>query len=448
MKPRNQLERNMLILAEKLPPITDKQRQYAYAHCFTPRAVYKIRKGEVKCLCCGQTAVYPKAYIEACIDVEEYDCPYCDKSMSIEQFTKETKTRESKFYTILTTFKGYQVARTFEVSRCNYSADNFARYSCDEIFQLWLTPEGKEIITGRQCHRSAFSLTWDFHKPLDIRNHNASCTGVYAMEDLYDICGNVRYPNVRTIPFVRRNGWTKKLLRYQNMISMTNAMQWLLTSPTAEMLVKTGQLDLFLYMVRNNNKGLQPWLHSIRIANRNGYIVEDAQMWLDMLNMAADIGLDTHNPQVVCPDNLNAAHDAILKRYTRKREKQRKQKEIEDAKLWEAKYRETKGKFFGISFGNEDIIITVVQSVADIAEEGKVMHHCVYAAGYYKKEHSLILSAKDTQGNRLETIEVNLNTFTIAQSRAKFNKTSPHHAEILKLLQQNMPLIRKAAEVA
>ena len=142
MKPKSKLEREMLALAQKLPPITEKQRQYAYNHCFTPRAVYKIRKGEVRCLCCGQTAVYPKAYIEACIDVEEYDCPYCGKSTGIEQLTKETKTRETKFFTILTTFRGFQVARTFEVSRCNYTADHFARYSCDEIFQIWLTPRG------------------------------------------------------------------------------------------------------------------------------------------------------------------------------------------------------------------------------------------------------------------------------------------------------------------
>lgn len=447
MKPKSKLERDMLALAQKLPPITEKQRQYAYDHCFTPRAVYKIRKGEVRCLCCGQTAVYPKAYIEACIDVEEYDCPYCGKSTGIEQLTKETKTRETKFFTILTTFRGFQVARTFEVSRCNYTADHFARYSCDEIFQIWLTPEGKEVITGRQCHRSAFSLTWDFHKPYDIRQHNASCTGAYAMEDVYDISGNVLYPQVRVTPVIRRNGWTKRLLRYQNMIAMTDAMRWLLIAPTAEMLAKTGQLDLFLYMVRHSNREM-PFMHSIRIANRNRYIVKDAQMWLDMLNMAADIGLDTHNPKVVCPDNLVAAHDAILRRYTRKQEKQRKLKQIEEAKLWEAKYRETKGKFFGICFGNENIIITVVQSVADIAEEGKAMHHCVYAAGYYKKEHSLILSAKDAQGNRLETIEVNLRNFTVAQSRAKFNKTSPRHEEILQLLKQNMPLIRKAAEAA
>lgn len=440
----------MVALAEKLPPITDKQRQYAFKHCFKPIAAYWMRKRQVRCLCCGQTMTYPDTnYIKACIEVDEYDCPYCDRSMLIDDHgCAEVDYNDRKMFTVLTTFRGYQVARTFEVWRINNLKESFARYGIDEVYQTWVLEDGKEIITGRQSHRSAFYLTWDFNKPYEIRQHNASCTGSYAMEDLFDICGNILYPQVRTTALIRRNGWSKKLLRYQKMISMTDAMRWLLTAPTAEMLVKTGQLDLFLYMVRHNNMDLQPWLHSIRIANRNGYIVKDAQTWLDMLTMAADIGLDTHNPKVVCPDELYTAHDAILKRYTRKREKQRKLKEIEEARLWEAKYQETKGKFFGICFGNEDIIISVVQSVADIAEEGKEMHHCVYAAGYYKKEHSLILSAKDAQGNRLETIEVNLKNFTVSQSRARFNKTSPHHDEILKLLQQNMPLIRKAAQAA
>lgn len=37
---------------------------------------------------------------------------------------------------------------------------------------------------------------------------------------------------------------------------------------------------------------------------------------------------------------------------------------------------------------------------------GEAMHHCVFSAGYYKRPESLILSAKDSKGNRLETIEV------------------------------------------
>lgn len=43
MKPKTKLEHQMIALAEKLPEITEKQRQWAFKHCFSNRAVYKIR---------------------------------------------------------------------------------------------------------------------------------------------------------------------------------------------------------------------------------------------------------------------------------------------------------------------------------------------------------------------------------------------------------------------
>lgn len=442
MKPKTKLEHQMIALAEKLPEITEKQRQWAFKHCFSNRAVYKIRKEEVKCLVCGGAAVYPKERIKAFADADEYVCPYCGATSTMERLNRDTVTRERKYFTILTTFRGYQVARTWEVWRCNYTNQTYASYDLNEVFQIWLTPEGKEVITGRPCGRSPFHLTWEHHKPLVIHKHNASCNGCYQMEDVYDIAGNVLYPDIRITPLIKRNGWRKELLRYQNFYALTDAMRWLLSVPTAEMLVKTGQLDLFLRMLRRRDREM-PFLHAVRIANRNGYIVEDASMWLDMLTMAAELGMDTHNPKIVCPDDLKKAHDALLRPITRKREKERKEQALRQAVEWEAKYQEAKGKYFGLCFGNEDIVITVIKSVADMAEEGKAMHHCVYNAAYYRREDALILSARDAQGNRLETIEVNLRTFRVEQSRGVCNKVSPQHAAIVALVQQNMCKIRE-----
>lgn len=431
----------MLALAVKLPPITDKQRQWAFDHCFAPRAVYKIRKHEVRCLCCGQTAVWDKPFIESFVDVEQYDCPYCGKTMSIEQHTKATQYREFERFTILTTFRGHQIARTFEVDRCNYSSEHFARYDCNEVFQTWLLPDGKEVITGRPLHRSAFYTTWDFHKPLDIKHHNASCTGAYQFDDIYDITGSVFYPDARVTPLLRRNGWTRKLMGYQKSISMIEAMRYLLTVPTAEMLVKTGQLDLFLNMVRRGNKEL-PYLHSVRIANRNGYVISDAQMWLDMLQLASDLHLDTHNPSVVCPDDLKDAHDRLLRRYNRHRARIEIEKLAKETPAYESQFQKAKAAFFGISLTSDNVQIRPLSSVMEIAEEGMAMHHCVYSNNYFKKTDSLILGARDHNGRRLETVELSLKTFRVLQSRGKFNQSTPLHAEIVKLVESNADLFR------
>ena len=44
------------------------------------------------------------------------------------------------------------------------------------------------------------------------------------------------------------------------------------------------------------------------------------------------------------------------------------------------------------------------------------MHHCVFDNAYYLKENSLILSAT-IEGRRIETIELNLDTLKVVQSR-------------------------------
>ena len=189
-----------------------------------------------------------------------------------------------------------------------------------------------------------------------------------------------------------------------------------------------------------------PYAHSIRIANKNKYIVKDASMWFDYLDLLSYFHLDTHNAHYVCPKNLKHEHDTLAKRKERieaQREQERKRKE---AIKWEKQYRADKAKYFGICFGDENVVITVIQSVADMAEEGKKMHHCVFAMGYYKRKDSLILTARSAaDGKRIETIEVSLKTFKVVQSRGVQNTNTPYHDEIINLVNKNINLIKQAA---
>lgn len=445
MKPRSRIEHAVLALAEKLPPITPRQRQWAFDHCFAPLAVVWPRKCQVRCLCCGQTMAYDKTVIEQIRKNSQYDCPLCGRTTRAcdAKATNPGDFYTLKHFTILTTFRGHQLARTWEVRRFNDRNQPYAEYTCDEIFQIWITDEGREVITGRQLHRSFNSTTWDFHKPLDIRHHNGGGTGQIYWDDVYDITGNYLYPQARITPLLRRNGWRNDMLKYHNMISMTDVWKMLLTNPTAEMLAKTGQRDLLLHMVRSGLKTL-PFLHSVRIANRHGYIVPDASMWLDMLQMAQELGRDTHNPQIVCPDDLRKAHDSLLAPVTRLRQRLERERKAREALEWEARYAREKAPYLGITFGSSDIKFHVLQSVAEFAEEGKAMHHCVFAGSYYTRPQSLILSARDTAGHRLETVEIDLHHMKVLQSRALCNRNSPHHNKILQLLADNMHLIRKA----
>ena len=79
----------------------------------------------------------------------------------------------------------------------------------------------------------------------------------------------------------------------------------------------------------------------------------------------------------------------------------------------------------------------MIKTIKEMQDEADHMHHCVMSNEYYKKEDSLIMSAKE-QGERLETIEVNLKTMKVVQSYGKYNSLTERHAEILRLVNSNL----------
>ena len=99
--------------------------------------------------------------------------------------------------------------------------------------------------------------------------------------------------------------------------------------------------------------------------------------------------------------------------------------------------------FLGIEIKDEDIVIRPLESVTQFYQEGKAMHHCVYQTDITSVRIANFTAQKN--GKRLETVEVSLKTFKIVQSRAVCNETSDYHDHIIKLVNRNMGLIRRAA---
>ena len=442
MKPKSKYQQHIVELSSKLPAITYKQEQWAYDNCFETGGYYT--KGSVWCLHCGE--VFQKTASELAVTLvgDEAVCPKCGKVLKLEN-SRKAKFNESWYYTIITSIQGFQVCRHFIVEKTMYKAGKHL-YGCQEPYytiheavQNWIDEDGKETIIARPCKCIPRVYdAWDFTKPMEIRTRSHS----YYTPDRYDIDAKYIYPRRNVISKIKRNGYTGRF----HGISASELFKLLLKDREAEVLAKNGQFDLLRFKYKRSYKEFaMPYAHAIRIANRNKYIVKDASMWIDYLNLLEYFHLDTHNAHYVCPRNLKSEHDRLLVRKQRIEEKIALEKKIAEAKKWEAKYQETKGKFFGICFGNENIVITVIQSVAEMAEEGKAMHHCVYSMEYYKKPNSLILSAKDKAGNRIETIEIDLKTFKVVQSRGVCNKNTDKHDEIVKLVQDNIKLIKQAA---
>ena len=171
----------------------------------------------------------------------------------------------------------------------------------------------------------------------------------------------------------------------------------------------------------------------------------------DTVSMAEKLHYDLRNPFYVCPMNLHTTHNLYTLRLEREKEREERQRAAMERMNDEQgrKYFENFiKKFIGFKVENGSITIQPLKSIEEFKEEGKMMHHCVFACGYYKKPDTLILSAQ-VNGEHTETIEIDLKSFSIVQSRGVCNQPSEYHEEIKSLLLNNMyklkSLTKKAA---
>ena len=208
-------------------------------------------------------------------------------------------------------------------------------------------------------------------------------------------------------------------------------------------MIKIGLKDLFFSIVKRGKSPDRYW-PPIKICNRKRYDIKQPDIWLDHIDDLMYLSLDIHSPHYVCPEDLKEMHRVINARAARKRAKELTEKKL--AKLAEEKARfiKRRTRFFGLSFPGPNVTIACIKSVDEVAEEGMLLHHCVFNNEYYKKPDSLLLSARDNSSQKpVETIELSLKTFKVLQSRGKCNMSSPFHDEILSLVNNRIPVIRK-----
>lgn len=432
---RKSLGKLVLEMSKHLKPLTKKERDYARG--IFPTSGYYKKDGEVWCHCCGHVERQLPGSLDIDLEVG-YQCR-CLQHLVLEHQPRKENLTEAKYYSVVQTYNKWQVIRTFNVHRINRK--NYpTEYSINEVYQNWISPDGEEVIISKRYARGVNFFTWYYDTEYTIKHHNASCSGYYAFEDVFDVRDNYIYPQYNITKKLHKYGWCKALEKLP-WVSVVECMKMLLTSRDAETVVKQGQYDVFLYMVRNGVDKLQ-YLPSVNICHRNRYVITDASIYFDMLSFLDQTGKDIRNPKYICPKDLYKAHEVALAAYSKIREKVEAEKDRKRALSENAAYVKDKEKFFGIVITDGELLIQVLKSVTEFFEEGKSMHHCVFANEYYKKKDSLILSAK-VAGERKETIEVNLKTFSIVQSRAAFNKSSEYHARIIELMNRNMNLIRQ-----
>lgn len=428
MKPKTRIQKEIARLAGQLRPITESQRRYAAEHCFKPFG--RRTKKTVTCSRCGHVW---KAEHTLADSVCGCTCPHCSKTLDVVD-TLRRVFKQMEYFSVVTTCKGYQVIRFFSV-KAEFRMGQPAKYSFTEVVQRWIAPNGKhETVARLRCMSMLYYDMWNEYSPLELRQKNDRTY-------IYDIVPKCTYPIVKVIPELKRNGFKGDFHHIQPF----DLFKAILSDSRNETLLKSGQYALLHHAIRNNRNLANYWA-SIKICIRHGYTIPDGSMWCDHIDLCAtSVKTSTvRNTFVPKTSKRNTKTDNQAKPPKGAgRDCREKRKAMED----EAKFKELKGKFFGIAFTDGTLQVRVLESVHDHLVEGTLMHHCVFSNAYYLKENSLILSATIGE-KRIETVEVNLQTLKVVQSRAVCNGISEYHNRIITLVENNVHLFRQRMKAA
>lgn len=387
MKPRNKIQREVVAISANIPPITDKQKQWGIIHCYTAK----------------------------------------------ERTYEKTMYR---YFVISSRVKNWQLCRFFQIIKQRQL------YELIEPVRLWFNENGHMELEAmsRFCMGGSMD-SWIMDSELTLKNIPA----IY--KDYTQMLPISASKITSALPILKRNGLKGS---FHNM-QPRDVIDGLLQNNMFETLWKCRQYSLLHALAFNwnrdyNNTGK---MSAVKIVLHHRYKVTDGRMWLDMINLLERVHKDIRNPKYVCPANLQKAHDEALELYHKHEDKQRKIEErkklLEDKKAAK-KYEIVRKRFMSMALSDGKVVIKVLPTVKSVMQEGEAMHHCVFANEYYKKLDSLLLTAK-VDGMRAETIEVDLKRYQLVQSRGVCNQNSKYHDEIVKIITENMNVIRKFNKV-
>jgi DNA-directed RNA polymerase subunit M/transcription elongation factor TFIIS len=414
MEPKTKIQKRVVELMKSLPLLIETQRQWGIENVIPHIA--KVSKKGITCLKCGHTWK----------EGDAKTCPNCGVKLIFDD-TKKRIFKDIKYYLILNTCEEFQVLRYFVINSVQ-SQNKEADYQFTEVMQRWIKKDGEDLFARKltNCGGCYFDL-WNYSSKIEIRNDNDNFRSIYP-----EI-----YPKYQILPELKRNGFKGSFHK----INPYHLFKALLSNSKAETIFKAKQFNLLSYF---NYLNIDKLWKAIKICIRNNYIVKDASLWRDYINILIYLGKDISNAKYVCPEDLSFSHEEYLKLYRNKVNKERDKARFQRMKEYEAKYKELKQKYFDFEVSQGTTQIRVLKSVKEFEEESKELGHCVFDNEYFLIDDSLILSAS-VGGKKMETIEISLSEMKIIQCRGKMNKNSKHHKAILNLMRTNLPLLAAIA---
>lgn len=425
MKPRTKLQFEVYELSKYyMPSIENEMLEWAKVACLDHKG-YATKK-KVICMDCGEP------FSPELVNHKRAVCPHCGAKLKIEQ-TRKTTDKQQVYVAKAQIYNGFQVIRNFEIYK-HEKAGKEANYYICEILQHWIRNDGKREVVARNHTLNSYVDSWG--GSMEIRGKSGG-TYYSSNNKRFDVYPYKYHPDSEFLPMYKRYGINDKL----EGLTFIEAAKYLPENPKIETLLKAKQYYILGHF-NGYDRNINYYWPSLKICIRNKYIVKDASMYFDYLDLLSYFKKDLHNAHYVCPKNLKKEHDRLSdkKRINYKKlEAERKRiKVIEDEKI----FKEIKSKFFGIQFSDGTINIKSLDSVQEFIQEGDMMHHCVFTSEYYLKPDSLILSAI-IEDKHIETVEVNLKTLDVVQSRGVCNSSTEYHDRIVKLVKKNINLIRQ-----
>lgn len=350
------------------------------------------------------------------------------------------------YFTISEYMAEFEVRRLYRLYR--YDDKNTSHFFCMEILREFVDGDRRTFCAKM---RNGFSWYYDTFLPyssIELRQVRKNYGG-YRISDLHELSIGSQMREVgERVDCITCD--PKELARM------------ICNNPIAETMYKNHEL-MFDYLMYQTY--IPQICRAYVIAKRHGFVFskDTIPLWRDMVYFIIKCKKDFHNPIYVAPEDLHATHNMFMDMWRRKQakieEKRRRMAERrriereeellrmkleqdEREKKENAAYIRRRKRFYDMVLTDGLISCTVLRDVKAFEEEGRVLDHCVFRGRYYAKPYSLILSAR-IDDKRIETIEVDLTSYTIKQCYGKHDHFTMYHERILELVNNQMDIIRK-----
>lgn len=190
-----------------------------------------------------------------------------------------------------------------------------------------------------------------------------------------------------------------------------------------------------------NEDAIPDYIAALRLAIKHHFLPEkltewEQLTWLDYLNGLRVLGKDIRNPHYICPENIQDAHDWVMKKLREKKQ------EIKVKLSEERKFYRLKSRYIGLELKDGDLEIRTLDSAEEYIRESRAMHNCIESCKYYLKKNSLILCAR-VKGIRAADIELSLIDYKIIQCCGPCNSFVPEREAIKSLIYKNIDEIKR-----